>query len=139
MAAAPADRDGIPGADRHLVASSAGRHVAGVVCGLAAGAGFAGFLIGLNRAGSGTDLWPVGAADLAAVAAAVCIGAPTGQLGLPPPRTRLLCLLTGAIAAAGTMSYFPATRTRCYGRALPNPLDAWNHGRVEVVGWGRQL
>lgn len=39
--------------------SSAGRHAVGVGCGLAAGAGFAGLLISLNRAGSATDLWPV--------------------------------------------------------------------------------
>lgn len=42
------------------------RRWAGVFWGLAAGAGFAMFLIGLNRAGSSQDLWPVGIADLAA-------------------------------------------------------------------------
>lgn len=89
--------------------SPAGRHGVGVMCGLAAGAGFAGFLIGLNRAGSGTDLWPVAIADLAAVAAAVCIAVPRGQLGLPPADTRWLCFLTGVIAAVGTISYFLAT------------------------------
>jgi drug/metabolite transporter (DMT)-like permease len=79
------------------------------MCGLGAGAGFAGFLIGLNRAGSGTDLWPVVVADLAAVIAAVSIAAPRGQLGLPAVGTRWLCLLTGVIAAAGTISYFLAS------------------------------
>ena len=86
-----------------------GRRMAGVVCGLAAGAGFGGALICLNRAGSVTDLWPVGVAGLTAVILAVCMAALAGELRLPPAGTRRLCLLTGVIAATGSMSYFLAT------------------------------
>jgi uncharacterized membrane protein len=39
----------------------------------------------------------------------VGLAALAGQLGLPPSGTRLLCLLTGVIAALGTLSYFLAT------------------------------
>ena len=83
--------------------------MAGIVCGLAAGAGFGGALICLNRAGSVTDLWPVGVAGLTAVILAVGMAALAGELRLPPAGTRRLCLLTGVVAATGSMSYFLAT------------------------------
>lgn len=38
-----------------------------------------------------------------------CLAARAGELGVPPLGTRRLCVLTGAIAAAGTISYFLAT------------------------------
>jgi drug/metabolite transporter (DMT)-like permease len=110
--AAPASGEGGPGAsgaDRPLGASAQGRRTTGILCGLAAGAGFGGALICLNRAGSVTDLWPVGVAGLTAVVLAVGMAALAGELRLPPAGTRRLCLLTGVIAAAGSMSYFLAT------------------------------
>jgi drug/metabolite transporter (DMT)-like permease len=85
------------------------RQLAGVACGLGSGAGFALFLIGLNRAGSGTDLWPAGVAALVGLVLVACLAARAGEFGLPPPGTRRLCALTGAIAATGTISYFLAT------------------------------
>jgi hypothetical protein len=56
---------GAPGLDEDAGTSVGDGPVASVVWGLAAGAGFAVFLIGLNRAGSAKDLWPVGIADIA--------------------------------------------------------------------------
>jgi hypothetical protein len=98
-----------PGADEDAGSSVADRHMAGVVWGLAAGAGFALFLVGLNRAGSAEDLWPVGIADVAGVMTAVGIAAVARQLAPPPAGTRRLSLLTGIIAAIGTLSIFLAT------------------------------
>jgi drug/metabolite transporter (DMT)-like permease len=86
-----------------------GRHAAGVIWGLTAGAGFGLFLIGLNRAGSPTDLWPLAVAGLVAVLTVTPIAASTRQLGLPPAGTRWLSVLTGVTAAAGTLAYFLAT------------------------------
>jgi drug/metabolite transporter (DMT)-like permease len=97
------------------VTASSGRsgatsqHLAGVVCGLVAGAGFALSLVSLNRAGSDTDLWPLVTAELAAVATMTGIARANGQLRLPPARARTLALVAGIIAAAGTFSYFLAT------------------------------
>ena len=85
------------------------RHWADVFWGLAAGAGFAMFLIGLNRAGSSQDLWPVGIADLAGVITTVGVAAVAGQLALPAAGTRRLSLLTGIIGAVGALSVFLAT------------------------------
>ena len=97
-----------PGPDEDAGTSAVDRHMAGVVWGLAAGAGFGMFLIGLNRAGSATDLWPAGVADLAGVITAVGVAAVARQLAPPPVGTRRLCLLTGLIAAMGTLSVFLA-------------------------------
>jgi drug/metabolite transporter (DMT)-like permease len=87
----------------------AGRQLAGVLCGLGSGAGFGLFLIGLNRAGSGSDLWPAGVAAVVGLIPVACLAARAGELALPPPGTRWLSALTGAIAATGTISYFLAT------------------------------
>jgi drug/metabolite transporter (DMT)-like permease len=106
--AAGANATDAPGANTAV--SAVNRNVAGVAWSLAAGAGFAIFLIGLNRAGSASDLWPVGAADLAGLATAAGVAAAAGQLALPPAgTTRRLSLLSGLVAAAGTLSVFLAT------------------------------
>ena len=89
--------------------SALGRHAAGVVAGLVSGAAFGLYFIGLNRAGSGADLWPLVAAELGAVVTVVCIAAVTGQLGLPSAGTRWFAVLSGITAAAGTLTYFLAT------------------------------
>jgi hypothetical protein len=107
-AAATASAADAPGPDEDARTSAADRHMAGVVWGLAAGAGFAVFLIGLNRAGSAKDLWPAGVADLAGVITVVGVAA-AAQLAPPPAGTRRLSLLTGLIAAVGTLSVFLAT------------------------------
>ncbi|HWN60451.1 MAG TPA: EamA family transporter, partial [Streptosporangiaceae bacterium] len=64
----------------------AGRPAAGVVAGLIAGACFALLLIGLDRAGSGSGLWPAAAAEVAELAVAVTAAAVTRNLRLPRGR-----------------------------------------------------
>jgi drug/metabolite transporter (DMT)-like permease len=86
-----------------------GRHLAGVAYGLAAGAGFALYFIGLNRAGRGSGLWPVLVAQLAALAVAVGAGAVTRQLRPPPAGAIPLAVATGATGVAGTACFFAAT------------------------------
>lgn len=86
-----------------------GRQLAGVGYGLAAGAGFALFFIAFNRAGSGSGLWPVIAAEVASLPVLAGCMLPAGQLGLPPPGARSLAVATGATAAAGTVLYFVAS------------------------------
>lgn len=85
------------------------RHAAGVGFGLAAGAGFGLFFIGLNEAGSGTDLWPVVISQVAAMVTVIGVAAATRDLGLPPAGARRLSVLTGGIGATGTTMFFVAT------------------------------
>jgi drug/metabolite transporter (DMT)-like permease len=86
-----------------------GRHLAGVGYGLAAGAGFALYFIGLNRAGSSDGLWPVIVADSASLPVLVACLMVTRQLGLPARGARLLAVATGATGSAGMMLYFVAS------------------------------
>jgi drug/metabolite transporter (DMT)-like permease len=88
---------------------STGRHAAGVGLGLAAGAGFGLFFIGLNEAGSGTDLWPILVSQVAAMVTVTCVAAATRDLGPPPAGARRLSVLTGTIGAAGTAMFFLST------------------------------
>jgi drug/metabolite transporter (DMT)-like permease len=90
------------------------RQGTGVRWGLAAGAGFGLSLIALNRAGSAAVLWPLAAAEVAAVAtigsAAAVIALPaTGKPALPPAAAARPALLSGVTAAAGMFCYFIAT------------------------------
>jgi drug/metabolite transporter (DMT)-like permease len=96
-------------AARRFRPAATGRHAAGVGLGLAAGAGFGLFFIGLDRAGSGTDLWPITISQLAAMVTVIGFAAVTRDLRLPPAGTRRLSLLTGAAGAAGTAMFFLAT------------------------------
>jgi drug/metabolite transporter (DMT)-like permease len=86
-----------------------GRPAAGVVLGLVAGACFALLFIGLNRAGSGSGLWPVAAAGVADVVVAGVAAAVTGNLRLPGARASWLAAAAGVTGAAGTILYFFAT------------------------------
>jgi len=97
--AAPPGQRGPAG--RRFRAAATGRH--------AAGAGFGLFFIGLNQAGSRTDLWPIVIAQLAAMVTVICVAAVTRDLRLPPAGTRRLSLLAGATAAVGTATFFLAT------------------------------
>jgi drug/metabolite transporter (DMT)-like permease len=107
----PGVQDGEPEAQGGERAGSGGRgrSAAGVVAGLIAGGGFALLFIGLDRAGSGSGLWPVAAASVVELAAALGAGAVTGNVRLPAGRPRWLAVLTGAAGALGTILYFLAT------------------------------
>jgi drug/metabolite transporter (DMT)-like permease len=87
----------------------AGRPVAGVAAGLIAGACFALLLIGLDRAGSGSGLWPAAAAEVAELAVAVTAAAVTRNLRLLRGRPGRLSVFAGVTGAAGTVCYFYAT------------------------------
>jgi drug/metabolite transporter (DMT)-like permease len=89
--------------------TTAGRPIIGVTLGLIAGACFALLFIGLNRAGSGSGLWPVAAATITELVAALATAVATGNVRLPAARARLLAVITGATGAGGTILYFFAT------------------------------
>jgi len=82
---------------------------AGVSYGLVAGACFALLFIGLDRAGSGSGLWPVFCGQAAALVAIACVAAFSGDLRLPDGRGRWLAAAAGLTGAPGTILYFLAT------------------------------
>jgi drug/metabolite transporter (DMT)-like permease len=87
----------------------------GVAYGLAAGTGFALLFIGLNRAGSGSGIWPVFSGQAAeSVVLAVLVTLTRGFRGaLPSARstdTAALAVLTGVTGGGATIAYFFATQ-----------------------------
>jgi drug/metabolite transporter (DMT)-like permease len=86
-----------------------GRQRAGVGYGLVAGAFFALLFIGLDRAGSGSGLWPVAAAAAGELAAALVAAVAVRSFRLCGGRARLLAVITGVTGAAGTILFFAAT------------------------------
>ena len=116
-----------------------GRPATGVAAGLVAGACFALLFIGLNRAGSGSGLWPVAATQVTELTVALAVAAATRNVRLPGARRpgarrpgtrrpgarrpgarrpgtrrpgtrpRLLAVITGATGAAGTILFFFAS------------------------------
>jgi drug/metabolite transporter (DMT)-like permease len=100
---------GPPGGSRGVAPPARRGHAAGVALGLAAGAGFGLFFIGLNEAGSNSDLWPIVISQVAALVTVACLAMTTHDLGLPPTGARQLSLMTGAISAVGTTAFFLAT------------------------------
>ena len=87
----------------------AGRPAAGVILGLLAGVGFALLFIGLDRAGSGSGLWPVVAATAGEFAAALVAAVAVRSFALCGGRARLLAVITGVAGATGTILFFFAT------------------------------
>jgi drug/metabolite transporter (DMT)-like permease len=87
----------------------AGRQAAGVVYGLVAGAFFALLFIGLDRAGSGSGLWPVAAAAAGELMAALVAAAAVHSFVLCGGRARLLAMIAGVAGAAGTILFFFAS------------------------------
>ena len=77
--------------------------------GLVAGACFALLFIGLDRAGSGSGLWPVAAAAAGEVVAALVAAVAVHSFALCGGRARLLAVITGVAGAAGTILFFFAT------------------------------
>jgi drug/metabolite transporter (DMT)-like permease len=99
--AGPAEAPGVRNAPGHQPEAGhprvhTPRHARGVLLGLAAGACFATLLVGLNLAGSRSGLWPVAAAQVAA-------------LHLPEAGAWRLATLTGITGGGGTILYFVAT------------------------------
>jgi drug/metabolite transporter (DMT)-like permease len=81
----------------------------GVVWGLIAGTGFGILFIGLNRAGSSHDLWPLAISQAASLVAVLPLGVARGQLRLPSRRIITLAVITGVAGSAGGLCYFLAT------------------------------
>jgi drug/metabolite transporter (DMT)-like permease len=88
---------------------SAGRPAAGVAAGLVAGLCFALLLVGLNRAGSGSGLWPVASAQVAELVLAVAAAAATRNMRLPGGWPGWQAAIAGATGAVGAILYFYAT------------------------------
>jgi uncharacterized membrane protein len=88
---------------------AAGRPAAGVAAGLVAGLCFALLLVGLNRAGSGSGLWPVASAQVAELVLAVVAAAVTRNMRLPGGWPGWQSAIAGATGAAGAILYFYAT------------------------------
>ncbi len=86
-----------------------GHQAAGAAYGLLAGAGFAVLFIGLNRSGSGHDMWPPVIAQLIGLAALCLVGVVSRQLKLLPRPAAGLAILAGVTGGAGTACYFVAT------------------------------
>jgi drug/metabolite transporter (DMT)-like permease len=89
--------------------SGSGRPIAGVAYGLAAGACFALLFIGLDRAGSGSGLWPVAATQASELVLALAVAVVTRNLALPAGQPRRLAAITGLAGATGTILFFFAT------------------------------
>jgi drug/metabolite transporter (DMT)-like permease len=103
------DGDGGAGTDGDGGTGARGRPAAGVVAGLIAGAGFALLFIGLDRAGSGSGLWPVAASQAAELVAVFAAAAVTGNVRLPAARAGWLAVITGVAGTTATILYFFAT------------------------------
>lgn len=86
-----------------------GSRAAGTAYGLVAGVCFAVLFIGLNRSGSGHDLWPLVIAQVTGLIAVSLIAAVSRDLKPPPLRAGWLAILAGVTGAAGTTCYFVAT------------------------------
>ena len=103
-----ASAGGAEAAEGAPAGAPAGRQAAGVVYGLVAGAFFALLFIGLDRAGSGSGMWPVAAAA-GEVAAALVAAVAVHSFVLCGGRARLLAMTAGVAGAAGTILFFYAS------------------------------
>jgi drug/metabolite transporter (DMT)-like permease len=126
LTAAPPGQTSDPAASDHAASDSAAPDPAtsrlvthrareGVAWGLAAGTGFALLFIGLNRAGSGSGIWPVFSGQVAEVVVLACVVALTRGFrnvvtGARSPDTAMLAVLTGVTGGAATIAYFFATQ-----------------------------
>ena len=119
--------------------AATGSPATGVAAGLVAGAGFALLFIGLDRAGSGSGLWPVAATQVTELLVALAVATVTRNVRLPGTRRRgtqpsgtrrpgaqlsgtqlsgaqlsgtgprLLAVIAGAAGASGTILFFFAS------------------------------
>jgi drug/metabolite transporter (DMT)-like permease len=67
------------------------------------------YFVSLNRAGSGSGLWPILVCQLVSVTIIVCIALVTRELRLPPAGARLNSVLTGLLGTGGTTMFFFAS------------------------------
>ena len=104
-----ASAGGAEAAEGAPAGAPAGRQAAGVVYGLVAGAFFALLFIGLDRAGSGSGMWPVAAAAAGEVAAALVAAVAVHSFVLCGGRARLLAVTAGVAGAAATILFFYAS------------------------------
>jgi drug/metabolite transporter (DMT)-like permease len=107
--AASADSETAPADSEAASVSGSGRPITGVAYGLAAGAFFALLFIGLDRAGSGSGLWPVAATQASEMALALAVAVATRNLALPAGQPRRLAAVTGLAGATGTILFFFST------------------------------
>lgn len=105
----PASRGGVITVPASRGGVVTGRRLAGVGYGLVAGACFALYFVGLNRAGTGSGLWPVIVGQAVSLPVLVSCAMLAGQLGLPSPGSRSLSVATGVAGVAGAMLYFVAS------------------------------
>ena len=89
--------------------AATGRQAAGVVYGLVAGACFALLFIGLDRAGSGSGMWPVAAAAAGEVVPALVAAVAVHSFVLCGGQARLLAVTAGVAGAAATILFFYAS------------------------------
>ena len=125
-AAGRADADAAGRADATTAgrADATGSPATGVAAGLVAGAGFALLFIGLDRAGSGSGLWPVAATQVAELAVVLAVALVTRNVRLPGTRRpsaqqsgtqlsgtgpRRLAVIAGETGASGTILFFFAS------------------------------
>jgi drug/metabolite transporter (DMT)-like permease len=97
------------GSEEAAEGGPAGRQATGVVYGLVAGAFFALLFIGLDRAGSGSGMWPVAAAAAGELVAALVAAVAVHGFVLCGGRARLLAVTAGVAGAAGTILFFYAS------------------------------
>lgn len=110
ISASPGAADGPPAPAPPATGRVAtGRHLAGIGYGLAAGAFFALYFVALNRAGSGSGLWPVTVGEVVSVPVLAGCAMLAGQLRLPPPGSRALAVATGLTGTVGAILYFVAS------------------------------
>jgi drug/metabolite transporter (DMT)-like permease len=97
-----------PGRDA-IGRAATGRHLAGVGYGLLSGACFALYFVAMDRAGSGSGLWPVIVGEAASLPVLAGCAALAGQLRLPPADSRSLAVATGATGVVGAICFFVAS------------------------------
>jgi drug/metabolite transporter (DMT)-like permease len=83
-----ADADAAERPDAAGRPAATGSPATGVAAGLVAGAGFALLFIGLDRAGSGSGLWPVAATQVTELVVALAVATVTRNVRLPGTRRR---------------------------------------------------
>jgi drug/metabolite transporter (DMT)-like permease len=107
---APADSETAPADSETTSVSGSGRQLTGVAYGLVAGAFFALLFIGLDRAGSGSGLWPVAATQAGELVVALAAAVVTRNLALPAGPPGRLAAVTGVAGATGTIMFFFASQ-----------------------------